>query len=383
MFTFQRLLIDRYVFFMYVKVLAISFGSLAGLFVIIDIMNNLQELSEYGKSQSGGFARVIAEYYGPRVLMLFDQIAGMQAMVAGMMTVTLLQANHELTALMAAGISRIRIAAPLLVGAIIVCVLGVINREVVLPSVSDRLSYNAQDLSGQMGRVLHQRYDQHTRIIFGGAKTFPKQKRIRSPKFMLPPYLSGWGKKIEGDEAYYLPANADHPAGYMVKNVKAPADITERPSVMLEDSLLLFSPHDQKWLAADECFVASDLTFEQLTGNTSFRSFLATSDLIAGLQNKSLDYGNDVKVVVHTRFLRPVVDIVILFLGLPLVITRQARSIFVTAGFCAGIVVLFLVVSLACQAAGANYLLWPALAAWLPIVIFAPVAVVIGRPLWE
>ena len=45
---------------------------------------------------------------------------------------------------------------------------------------------------------------------------------------------------------------------------------------------------------------------------------------------------------------------------------------------------LFFLVVLACQAMGTHgYLLSPSLAAWCPLMIFAPVAVAAAAPVWE
>jgi lipopolysaccharide export system permease protein len=379
---FQRLLIDRYILWTFTKVVLAAFISLAGLFVVIDAMNNLDELLGFAKTQRGGMLRVLVDYYTPRLLVMFDQLAGLFAMVAAMLTITLLQRNQELTALMAAGISKIRVAMPLLIGALVVSALGVVNREWMLPQVRDRLAYNAQDLSGQLGRTLTPHYDNRTLIMFTGAKAYPKLRKIESPQVRLTPDFARWGKKIQGEEAVFVPATADRPAGYHFKGVSLPADLPQLPSAKFEDEPVLLSPHDTPWLAANECFVVSDLSFEQLKGNTSFRRYLSTVELIQGLNNRSLDYGNDVKVIVHSRFLTPFLDFTVFLLGLPLVLGRENRNIFVAAGVCMGVVAAFLAVTIVCHAAGSNYLLRPVLAAWLPLAIFAPAAYTLARPLW-
>ena len=71
----------------------------------------------------------------------------------------------------------------------------------------------------------------------------------------------------------------------------------------------------------------------------------------------------------------PLLDMTLLFLGLPLVVTRESRSVFVAGGLCLLIVAGFFVVVLAAHALGANSLLSSAaMAAWLPLFIFTPVA---------
>ena len=93
----------------------------------------------------------------------------------------------------------------------------------------------------------------------------------------LTPHFSAWGKKIQAGEAFQLAADAQHPAGYLLKGVTQPADLSSLASIAFEDELILLAPSDTPWLAADECFVVSDLSFQQLTGDSSFRRFLSAA----------------------------------------------------------------------------------------------------------
>jgi lipopolysaccharide export system permease protein len=168
----------------------------------------------------------------------------------------------------------------------------------------------------------------------------------------------------------------------VMKGVTLPAELASLPSATMGDARVPLSPHDTPWLASDECFVVSDLSFEQLTGNSSFHRYLSTAELIHGLHNRSLSYGSDVKVVVHSRFLAPLLDATVFLLGLPLVFGRENRSIFLAAGICMAVVAAYLAVTIACHAAGMHYLIRPAQAAWLPLAIFGPAAYALARPLW-
>src|SRR4029450_5886596 len=75
-------IVDRYLLKLYCKVLVVAFVSLAGLFIVIDGFNNLDEFLSYGKQRAGGTPAVLAEYYGPRLLQFFDQIAGLLSMLS-------------------------------------------------------------------------------------------------------------------------------------------------------------------------------------------------------------------------------------------------------------------------------------------------------------
>jgi lipopolysaccharide export system permease protein len=121
--------------------------------------------------------------------------------------------------------------------------------------------------------------------------------------------------------------------------------------------------------------VASDISFEQLTGGQGWRQFSSTPDLISGLSNRSLDFGADVRVAIHARFVQPFLDITLLFLGLPLVLSRENRNMFLAIGICMAITAVFMIVVMAFRSLGsAGLLINPALSAWMPLMIFVPIA---------
>jgi lipopolysaccharide export system permease protein len=104
---------------------------------------------------------------------------------------------------------------------------------------------------------------------------------------------------------------------------------------------------------------------------------------MSSLHNKSLDYGADVKVVIHSRLMKPLLDINLLLLGLPLVLARDHRNIFLAVAMCLGVTILFLVTIYGCQYLGNAVYVSPHLAAWLPLMLFVPAAAGLARPLLE
>jgi lipopolysaccharide export system permease protein len=374
-------IIDRYLLRQFLQVLAICFCSLTGLYVVFDAFGNLDEFLRYGEKQ-GGVIALLAEYYAYRSIFFFDRTSGILALVAAMFTVTWIQRHNELTALAAAGLSTGRVMRPVLVAAMAVALFAALNREVVIPKLSGPLSRDAKDLLGDTGRDLQPRYDQKTDIFFRGRQTFANEQKIVEPNFLLPPGLDTYGKQLAAAEGFYRPADANHPSGYLLKGVTEPAGLAAEPSLQFNKETIVFTPKDAAaWLKPDECFVASEVNFEQLTGGNRFRQFSSTRQLILGLSNPSLDFGADVRVTIHSRIVQPVLDITLLLLGLPLVLARENRNIFLAIGLCLGLVTLFMMVIIACQYLGGIYLLSPALAAWLPLMIFLPAAVGMSDPL--
>jgi len=374
--------IDRYLVQIYLKVLLVSFASLVGLFVVIDAFNNLAEFLDYGNHSPLETAKVIWAYYAPRALQLFDKISGLLAMLAATFVITSIARTNELTAIMAAGIGPSRVIRPLLSASIFVALLAAANREVGLPKVRDSLSKNAQDWTGETGRKCTPKYDRSD-ILISGQFTFANQKRLASPLFGLPPELVAWGRKVAADNAFYLPAEDSRPAGYLLTGVKQPTNLGQLRSCGLGEGPILCSPLDTPWLKPDECFVVSTVTFEQLSIGSAWRQNLSSAELISGLRGQTIDPGADVYLTLHSRFVRPLLDMSLVLVGIPLVLRRETRNIFMAAVMGLGLVVALWAVVMASDALGRNYLISAALAAWLPLLVFGPLAYTTARPLWD
>jgi len=377
-------ILDRYLIRIYVKVLLVSFLSLAGLYIVIDFSCNFDEFLTYSRRYAGGLAMVVADYYGPRLLWFFDRTAGLLAMGAAAFALTWLQRTNELTALFAAGVSSARVARPLVAASVAVALLASANREVGLPQVRGRLARNAQDWLGEAARKCTPKYDIRSDILIAGKATIAKERQILEPLFRLPPELSAWGRQIAADTATYEPATGDRPAGYRLRGVRQPADVARLPSAALGNDRVLLSPRDTPWLAADECFVVSVVTFEQLTVGGAWRRYLSTYELITGLRRQTLEPGADVRITLHSRLIQPLLDVALVLLGVPLVLGRAGRSFLALAVLGGGLVAAVLITVMVCHGLGANYGLRSAVrAAWLPLLLFGPPAYVAARGMWD
>jgi lipopolysaccharide export system permease protein len=301
-----------------------------------------------------------------------------------MFTITWLQRYNELTALMSAGVSRIRVVTPIICAAIVLSVLGTVNRELVIPRIRGHLGRTPSDVFGDSTQDLSSKVDEQTDIIISGKAGNRKKMRIESADFRLPIALSSYGRDLVAGSAEYRPPENGRPGGYLLRGVTEPKELATKPSLVLGGKKILLTPLDRpEWLKANECFVVSNLEFDQLIGDQMFRDNASTAELIKGLRNSSLEYGADVRVAIHSRIVRPVLDITLLFLGLPLVVSRQTRNIFYSMGLCLALVVLFLLLQLGFQYLGANSVIIPALAAWIPLMISVPTAVALAHSMWQ
>jgi lipopolysaccharide export system permease protein len=306
-------------------------------------------------------------------------------LIAAMFTATWIQRHNEMTALMSAGIPQVRVVAPVMGAAVAVAFLAAANRELVMPNFRQQLSREPKDLIGDVGQKLEPQYDNQTYILIQGEATYGDRQRIAEPNFLLPPSLSEHGKLLVAQSAFYKPPEGDRPGGYLFDKVDKPRHLDQKPSLSLDGKPVIITPRDAPdWLEPDQCFVVSNISFEQLAGGDAWWQYSSSPELIAGLRNRSLNASARVRVGLHCRFVQPFLDVTLLFLGLPLVLRRGDRNVFLAIGLAAVLVAGFMLVVMAFQYVGTNYtLISPALAAWAPLMIFVPAAAAMSEWMWE
>jgi lipopolysaccharide export system permease protein len=370
-------IIDRYMLRQFIQTFAICFISLTGLYIVFDGFTNLEKFIECAEQNKIGLFSLIASYYSYQTLFFFDLTAAMLAMTAAMFTITWIQRHNEMTALLAAGVSRIRVAMPVVIAAGVVALLGTANRELIMPHFRFELNRTPYDLLGNKDMAMYPRMDGVTNILIDGSKTVASQRKIISPNFIFPTSISDYCEQITASEAFYQKAKGDLPAGYILKGVQEPKDLDEKPSLEVGGLPVVITPHDRPdLLKSHECFVASDVDLDMIITKGAYAS---TVDLVHSLHNPSLALGRDVETGIHARILRPFSDLTLLFLGLPLVLTRDNRNIFVAIGLCVLVVSIFVIFSMSLQGLATSHLISPHFAVWAPLFIFVPIAVWMGH----
>ena len=368
-------IIDRYLLTQFVQIFLICYISLTGLFVVIDAFGHIDHFINHARDQQLSLAWVLLEFYSYRAIDLFDQTSGVLALAAAMFTVTWIERHNEMTALMAAGVSRFRVLVPVMIAALLLACFAAANRELVIPQIREQLSLDSKNLGGDRAEKIVARYDSHTDILLDGDEAIVAQRKIVGPNFILPSRLAKYGKQLAAAEATFMPTEENRPSGYWLRGVTSPKTLTEKPSLAFDGETIVVTPKDAPWLADDELFVVSEVSFELLTGGAAWRQHASTAELIAELHSPSIDLGNNVRVSIHSRLIKPFLDGTLLFLGLPLVASRKNFSPFFAVLLAVTVVALFFATTLGCQSLGNTGWLRPTLAAWLPLIIFVPIAV--------
>lgn len=349
----------------------VCFLSLSGLLIVVHVFTNLEEFIEYGHTR-GSLIRGLVEYYGPYMLGIFDRMSGVLTMMAVMFVVAWLARTNELTAILAAGISKGRVVKPIIYASLGILALSVVNRELLIPRFADSLGKSPQDLAGSRQLPMRPMFDQDQEILIGGRHLMSGTGSIEEPVFRLEGPSIVIGKQISAVSATYQSANENHPNGYLMDQIRSPSDISEKDSVRVGDRSFVLTAKDNAWLKPNQCFVVSDIPWDLLEGGNSWKQYASTYLLIHRLRMDSRYYGADVRVAIHSRFVRPFIDAAFLFLALPLVLSRQDRNLFWVAGMAIVLIAFSMIVVLGCQSLGAAGSIPPMAAAWLPLLVFLP-----------
>ncbi len=120
-------ILDRQRYWAFLKAYLICFFALVGLYVVIHAFTNLDEFSEVANGTGDLFARM-GRYYLIHLSEFYDRLCGVITMMAAIFTVTWMQKNNELLAMLAAGVSTQRVIRPVWISALVVSGLAVVNQ---------------------------------------------------------------------------------------------------------------------------------------------------------------------------------------------------------------------------------------------------------------
>ena len=109
--------IDRYVGSLFLSSYATAFLLVVGLFLILDLASNIDEYVEPWPDGSRAPALLIVTFYLLKVPFVFLQVGPFVTLVAGLFTVSKLLKHNETIAALAAGVSAQRLLAPVFLGA--------------------------------------------------------------------------------------------------------------------------------------------------------------------------------------------------------------------------------------------------------------------------
>ena len=199
-------ILDRYLLIMFLKIFLVCFTSFAGLFLVIHLFSNLDELASLAEI-GGGWAQLLSDFYVPRIVELFDKTAAVLVLISAIFAVNMMQKRRELLAIEAGGITLLRAIRPIIVAAICIIGLTVVNREYVIPKLKDRLVRTPQNWLDQGKADMLVQQDSATGIRFRGKEILLADKTIVYPKVQLPGSISTTQSRLTAQLASFEAAD--------------------------------------------------------------------------------------------------------------------------------------------------------------------------------
>jgi lipopolysaccharide export system permease protein len=390
-------ILDQQRYWAFVKAYFICFTALVGLYVVIDAFSNIDEFSEVASGLE--LVTHMARYYLVHMSSYYNQLCGVISMMAAIFTVTWMQKNNELLAMLAAGISTQRIIRPVLISAVIVSGLAVANQEWVIPAVAEELQKPPDD-DGERKLKVSSKQDSNDLVIHG-AYAYRAQRTIVPFNLTFLEDRFGAQLTVFATQGTYIPEDdprAPLKGGWILRNVQfTPPDapLTDQMrKVFVEitpDQLAKFprpmappredSPKDARMLTppvvpGPTYFLRTDATFAAVSRNPQWYQYASTPELVRALNDPiSASQKLEIGVFLHGRMIRPFMSFCLMIVSLPLVLSGESRNMFVNLGLSLATSGVFYALTFLCQYLGTNNVLSPEMSAWLPLFLFATVGI--------
>jgi lipopolysaccharide export system permease protein len=359
-------LMDRQLIFAYFKSYIVCLTSLLSLWVVVDLFTNLDDFTHHHKTFFGLFQHVGA-YYGFRMTKIFDQLSEPIVLLAAMFTIAWMQRCNEQFPLLSAGVSTRRIVLPVLVCATIMLSLAVVNQELIIPQVANRLTFDKDDPGGDKELTVQGQCFEPNGIHIGGDKANRKKQTVANFECVIPDSLAGKMVVLTAQEAVYVPGQGPRKGGWELTNAK-PATLEA-----LSDGAGVVEVID-----SGRYFLHTKaVDFDSLTRTSNWYLLASTWRLYDELERSESGRQAQMAVLFHMRLTRPLLGLLLVVMGLGTILRDQNRNVILSAGMCLVLCAVFFATLYACKLLGDYELLPPALAAWAPVMLFGPLALVL------
>ena len=368
-------LLDRYVLVLFLKNYLISLSVLIGMYVVMDMVLRFNDIVTVGKQVGGnGLVTVwttlqdVGGYYFYQCFAIFTQLSGIIPVVAAAFTLMRLSRFNELTAFLAAGVPMRRLALPIILSAVVLNALLIVDQELVLPGMAPKLIRSHSEMHQAAGRqfpIVAMKVDPNS--VLASAMYDPVTTTMRDMDV------------IERDDAFL-------PIGHWLA-ASAKWDRENHWWELVDGKYVRSNQPGQ--IASAESNVATyngSVTPDEidLYRGSAMVEYLPTNK-INQLIARPKSYGRSgLYKIKNLRLTQPFMNIVLLVLAIPAVLTFDPKTLKTAATKCLTLIGLAMSSVFLCQQiAGKPPLgtmwisLWPALMSWVPIFVFAPVAVLL------
>ncbi|MGL5094984.1 MAG: LptF/LptG family permease, partial [Planctomycetia bacterium] len=305
-------IIDRYLLANFLSSYFICFVSLVGLYIVIDLFANADEFLEDG-TNTVLFIRRVGLYYFIHSFDYFNRLSPIITQIAAMTTLAMLHRNNEIVALLAAGIPTRRALAPILGGVLLVIGLGVANREYCLPHLAERLERIHEEI--ETGAVLLPtgQMDLDQTLICAKTADGPT-RRLDKVLITLSHQTAGALQDVECESAFNERDPATGLLGWRLRN-SSPIKLTRKTGKLYK-------------LPNGDWFLVSSVTFDDVVRRKNWTYYASTGELVEELRKSETRNAEDLRVMVHNRILTPVMNMLLVLIGVPFVLQWERKNIY-------------------------------------------------------
>jgi lipopolysaccharide export system permease protein len=304
------------------------------------------------------FGRNVTVYYSYRIPVFYQRINGIVLLLSAAFTIGWMERQNELTPILAAGIPLGRLLAPLGGITIFFLCVGIFNTECLIPRCAEHLLRQAEDPLGKRPLLVPGAFDSR-RIHVEARVAFPSKRMLQHARVTLPPSLFGATMHLTSQEMFYRPGHGGDEHGWILNGCV--------PEMLPAQLPYLHNLHP------GQIFLQTELTYERLTRRPNWFLYQSTGTLLNVMENEpGTSQRSAIMVHVHQRLISPVMDLLLLLLGLPLIASRSPWNIFIRVGWCLLIFALLQGLGMAGAMLSKSDLLEPSLAAWFPLLLLGP-----------
>jgi lipopolysaccharide export system permease protein len=392
-------ILDRYILMSFLVNYLLALCVLVGMYVLLDVIVNAQDFARGATPtppaakapathaatavaktapasrpapSSGSSGAEIAsdmfDYYFYQLPVIFQQVSGIIPLLAAGFTMVRMTRHHELTAMLASGVSLYRVAMPIILVSIFFAALNVANQELLIsqPTMIQKLLRKHDEMNQPSTR--------NEALIF--IKTYSNEE---------------FNEMIVADD--YDPVKhvmtnvriyARDPQGMPLRHTNAASAHWEfAPEAGREAWVMtkVFTEDDGRpnpdARQTERQIITSSLTPEQLDLILSKKAidYLSYSQVAKLSQfpaeaNKAL-----LEKIMHLRVTQPLMNLILLLIGIPFLLTREPNRLVINMLFCTAVSGFIFIATFVMFQLGGTHIA-PLWAAWLPVLVFGPFALV-------
>ncbi len=370
-------ILDRYILKSFVLNYLLALGVMIGMYTLLDLIVNFQNFTR-GASVSGvevadpsavGILGDIIDFYSYQVLVIFQQVSAAIPLLAAGFTMVRMTRHHELTAMLASGVSLYRVAAPIVLVSMGFSVLHVLNQEFLIsqPYVIEKLLRKHDEVNRSVTRtdaIKFVRFSDNS--LLSADKYDPAAKQMTGVViFERDKETSMLTRHIVAETATWEMRKDEPREAWIMTNVIMEDDGPKADIKQHDARKVPMVAYDSEMTPAQLDLIFQKKAVDYLSSSQVRRLAEFSPDI-----NKPLLYK-----IMHLRVTQPLMNIIMLLIGIPFLLTREPNRLIVNILYCFAVTgVVFVATFVLFQMGGTQ--LDPLLAAWLPVLVFGPLALV-------